>query len=130
MPHWAARCTANLLRCQSGTTAILEDVKNTRGIFLFFPLYCVMEAVFFTFTLIFSFAVYAFPSNIRGTKTHFLCARIQALTESTYLDFVADIYKFCANINDLAVQALCLGGLRTFWNVKFTFTALRNIRQT
>lgn len=77
---------------QKKVTGAETATGAARGIFLSF--YYVMEAVFFTFTLVFLFAVYSFQANITGMKTHFLCARNEALTESTYLSVVDDICEF------------------------------------
>lgn len=94
-------------RCWNGSWCSQRD-------FSFHSLYCVMEAVFFTFTLTFSFAVYSFQANIRGTKTHFRLNSFY-IEEFWRHEWVLRL-TFCAGI--------LLGGLGTFLNVKFTFTAL------
>lgn len=88
-------------RCWNGSWCSKTD-------FPFLSLYCMMEAVFFTFTLVFSFAVYSFQANIRGTKTHFLCASNEVLTESTYMRVFFSLHIWVlkltlnANINELS----------------------------
>lgn len=78
-----------------------------------------MEAVFFTFTLLFSCAAYSFQANIRGTKTHFLSVRNEALIESTYMSFVDHLYEFCSKCKH---KWTFFAGILS--NVKFTFAPM------
>lgn len=73
---------------------------------------CLMEAVFLTFILFFSFAVYSFQANIRGMKTDFCCFGNVVLKESTYRTFKV---VFNANASDI---------FGTFLNLLFTFQTL------
>lgn len=83
-------------------------MQKKLAVFFFSSSLCLMEAVFFTFIIFFSFAVYSFQANIRGMKTYF------AAVETWFL-LVRLLKLSCnSNVGGISLKALDFRDLLEF----------------